>query len=62
MATPLPKLPAPAQRALASVGVQSLEDLTARSQAEVAALHGMGPRALAALNAALESHGLSFKP
>lgn len=57
----LPKLAAPAQRALAGAKIGSLAALARKREAEVAALHGMGPNALAALRAALKAAGLSFK-
>ncbi len=57
----LPKLAAPAQRALAGAKIGSLTALAKKREAEVAALHGMGPNALAALKAALKAKGLSFK-
>jgi len=58
--TDLPKLSAPARRALAGAGYTSLEDLTRAKESDVKALHGMGPNAMATLRAALEEHGLSF--
>jgi hypothetical protein len=54
-------LAAPARRALAGVGVTRLSQVPALSQAELAALHGMGPRALERLRQALEQRGLSFR-
>jgi ERCC4-type nuclease len=59
--TDLPKLAAPARRALLAAGYTSLEDLTEVSEAEVMKLHGMGPNAMRALRAALEERGLSFR-
>jgi hypothetical protein len=59
--TDLPKLAAPARRALLAAGYTSLEDLTEVSEAEVLKLHGMGPNAMRALRAALEERGLSFR-
>lgn len=56
----LPKISAPATRALASAGITSLRDLVGRSRADVAALHGMGPKALGILAAALAEHGLAL--
>lgn len=41
---PLPKTSAPAQRALTAAGISSLDDLATRTEAEVAVLHGMGPK------------------
>jgi hypothetical protein len=57
----LPRLPAPAQRALAGAGYTHLEDLTKVTESEVMQLHGMGPNAMRALRTALEERGLSFR-
>lgn len=51
---------APARRALASAGIHRLEQLTAFTEHDLLALHGMGPKALAQLRAALEARGLAF--
>lgn len=56
----LPKISAPATRALASVGITTLGDLAGRSRADLAALHGMGPKALGILADALAEHGLAL--
>jgi len=56
-----PKLAAPARRALAGAGIVRLEQLVKFSEAEIAGLHGMGPKALALLRRALRAKGLSFK-
>jgi hypothetical protein len=56
----LPRLAAPAQRALAGVGVQSLKDLTKFSEAEIKALHGIGSNTLQELRRAMAAHGISF--
>ncbi|WP_204018990.1 helix-hairpin-helix domain-containing protein [Sphaerimonospora thailandensis] len=58
--TPLPKLAAPAQRALQGAGFTSLESLTQATEVEIMELHGMGPAAMKALRAALDERGLSF--
>lgn len=57
----LSKLAAPAQRALASIGVADLRQLSKFSEAEVAQLHGMGPNALNTLREAMKAQGFSFK-
>ena len=59
--TDLPKLAAPARRALLGAGYTRLEQLTEVSESEVMELHGMGPNALRALRKALEERGLSFQ-
>lgn len=57
----LPKLAAPALRALTSAGITSLKDLTKVSEDELMQLHGMGRNALGALREALKSKGWSFQ-
>lgn len=59
-ASDLPKLAAPAMRALNGAGLTSLEKLSRASEAEVMELHGMGPNALAAIKAAMKKAGLTF--
>jgi predicted flap endonuclease-1-like 5' DNA nuclease len=56
----LPKISAPAGRALASAGIEGLEQLATFSEDEIKRLHGIGPNALAKLRAALKERGLSF--
>lgn len=55
------RLAAPAQRALAGSGYSTLEQLAEATEAEIAALHGIGPRALTALRQAMAEAGLSFR-
>jgi len=47
----------PAMRALASIGVTRLDQVTRFTEAELLALHGMGPKALKAIKAALPAQG-----
>ena len=56
----LPKTSKPAARALAGAGYTRLEQLTTISEQELGKLHGMGPKAINILRAALEAKGLSF--
>jgi len=51
--TPLPKTSAPAARALAEVGITSLDDLRDRDVDALARLHGVGPKAIRILKTAL---------
>lgn len=44
--TDLPKLAAPARRALAGAGITRLDQLAKLSEADLRALHGMGPSAI----------------
>jgi hypothetical protein len=57
----LSALAAPARRALEAAGLTTLARLSKRSEAEVLALHGMGPSSLPKLRAALEAAGRSFR-
>ena len=56
----LPKLAAPAQRALAQAGITRLEQLAKMSEAELKQLHGIGPNAIKQIGNALVAKGLSF--
>ncbi|WP_417215201.1 helix-hairpin-helix domain-containing protein [Arthrobacter sp.] len=58
----LPRTSAPAARALANAGITSLAELAERPWDEIAALHGVGPRALRIWQAALDEHGLGAQP
>ncbi|MDN5789259.1 MAG: DNA-binding protein [Micrococcales bacterium] len=57
----LPRLSAPATRALTAAGYSRLRDLDGASRAEIAALHGMGPKALGVLTEALTSRGFALR-
>src|SRR5689334_9650400 len=59
--TPLPRLGAPATRALTARGLTRLEHVAGLSAGEVQALHGVGPYALGRLRAALDAAGLAFR-
>jgi predicted flap endonuclease-1-like 5' DNA nuclease len=59
-ASDLPKLSAPAHRALAGAGISNLKQLAKFTEAEVKALHGIGPNALKQLHQALAAKGLAF--
>jgi predicted flap endonuclease-1-like 5' DNA nuclease len=59
---PLPRIGAPATRALQAAGIHRLADVAAHSEAELAALHGVGPKALRLLREALAERGLGFAP
>ena len=56
----LPKTSAPATRALNGAGYHSLRQLAGVPRAELAELHGMGPKALDIIQAELERHNLSL--
>jgi hypothetical protein len=57
----LPKLSAPARRALIGAGYTRLEHLTKAKESEILKLHGMGPNAMRILRNALNERGLSFR-
>lgn len=52
---------APARRALADAGYTRLKQLTKITEAELLNLHGMGPKAAAAIKAEMKARGLLFK-
>lgn len=56
----LPKTSAPAQRALESIGITTLAQLSQHTRPAIAKLHGMGPKALGILQEALTAQGLTF--
>ena len=60
----LPKIPvklaAPARRALANAGLDTLEKLARKRESDVAELHGIGPNALKDLKKAMKAQGLTF--
>ncbi|GII80345.1 hypothetical protein Sru01_53270 [Sphaerisporangium rufum] len=58
----LPKIGAPATRALRDAGYPTLRDLAGVPRAELARLHGMGPKALEIIQSALQQHDLSLGP
>jgi hypothetical protein len=57
----LPRIGAPATRALAGIGVTRLSQLTEHRHVDLLKLHGMGPRAIAILRQALADQGLSLR-
>jgi len=50
-----------AARELALNGITSLEQVAGRSRAELLAIHGVGPKAVAILAEALAARGLKYK-
>jgi uncharacterized protein YdhG (YjbR/CyaY superfamily) len=56
----LPKIGAPATRALQSIGITELRQLTNVTEAELLQLHGFGPKAMGILREALRERKLSF--
>lgn len=58
--TPLPRIGAPATRALRAQGVWTLEQVREWPEADLAALHGVGPVAVRLLRDALAERGWAF--
>lgn len=56
----LPKLSAPALRALLGASCTRLDQVAQHSEAELKRLHGMGPNALGQLRRALAEKGMTF--
>lgn len=57
----LPKLGAPAVRALMNAKITTLTKLATYTEKEILALHGMGPSSIPKLRAALKKKKLSFE-
>ena len=58
--SPLPRIGAPATRALERAGVTRLDQLTGWSRSQLLATHGVGPKAVALLEQALSAHGIAL--
>jgi hypothetical protein len=56
----LPNIGKPATRALLGAGVRSLTDVAGRTEVELLALHGVGPKAIRLLSEAMAERGLKF--
>ena len=56
----LPKIGAPATRALNAAGYSSPSQLAGVPRSELAQLHGLGPKALRIIEEQLEHHGLAL--
>jgi hypothetical protein len=50
----------PARRALATLGITRLDQLSAHRANEILELHGMGPKGIRILRQALAERGLAF--
>lgn len=55
------KLGRPAHRALAAAGIVTFADLAKWTRRDIAALHGIGPKSLVALDPAMAERDLSYK-
>lgn len=54
------RLARPALRALSAAGYTQLAQLSKVTEAQLLALHGMGPKAVGLLRGALQARGLAF--
>ncbi len=50
----------PARGALLAEGIQHLEDLSAYTEKQILAIHGVGPKTIPTLREAMGKHGISF--
>jgi len=57
----LKRLGAPAQRAIVAAGIRSLEELAGMTEAQLKAMHGIGPHAIKTVHAVLAEHGMALK-
>lgn len=57
----IPKISAPATRAITGFGITMLEQFNKYTEDEIMQLHGMGPKAMGILKQALKEKELSFK-
>ncbi|MDR3576997.1 MAG: DNA-directed RNA polymerase subunit alpha C-terminal domain-containing protein [Anaerolineaceae bacterium] len=57
----LRKLPAPAQRAIQSTGVKTVEELAQMSEKEMMSLHGFGPKGMKIIKEFLAENDLALK-
>jgi predicted flap endonuclease-1-like 5' DNA nuclease len=56
----LPAIGRPATSALMAAGITTLAQVATSSRRELLAMHGVGPKAVRLLEAALQENGLSF--
>jgi predicted flap endonuclease-1-like 5' DNA nuclease len=57
----LPNIGKPATRALEAIGVVRLTQVAKYTEAELLAIHGVGPKAIGILASALKAAGKSFR-
>lgn len=58
--TSLPRIGAPATRALHAAGITTLEQVAEAKEQDLTALHGVGPKAIGILQETLDEHGWTF--
>nr|WP_230416574.1 DNA-binding protein [Micromonospora tarapacensis] len=56
----MPPIGRPANSALLEAGITTLAHVASHSRRDLLALHGVGPKAVGILAAALSEHGLAF--
>ncbi|WP_072314319.1 helix-hairpin-helix domain-containing protein [Agrococcus sp. Marseille-P2731] len=57
----LPKIGRPAASALLAIGVTTLDQVAGMREAELLAVHGVGPKAVRILREALDERGRGFR-
>lgn len=57
----IPSIGRPATQALAQIGVRNVEQLAKYTEAEILALHGIGPKAIRILRPVMEACGVQFR-
>ncbi|WP_199044162.1 MmcQ/YjbR family DNA-binding protein [Glycomyces salinus] len=57
-----PQIGRPATRALSGAGLDTLDRIASKGEAELLALHGVGPKAVRVLRRALEERGQALRP
>jgi ERCC4-type nuclease len=57
----LKQLSGPAQRAIIDTGVKTVEELANMSEAEIKALHGIGPSAIQTIKMFMAENGMALK-
>ena len=57
-----PGMSGPSLRALQHTGIASMAELAMRTERDIAALHGMGPKGVRILREALAKGGAGFRP
>ena len=62
MTTDLPEIGQVARRELAAHGITTLEEVARRTEQELLAIHGVGPKAVRILREALAATGRSLQP
>ena len=55
-----PAIGQPARRAFNAAGIENLRDFARFTEEDLLTLHGVGPKAMRIIRAALDEHGVNF--